>query len=112
MNDGSISAELHRFFAAYFHQDWDVEADVWEGIVDGYAADHPTAERLRTLAQEIDGLSEVRAELDLEQFVVYSVGAYYDPEPLTYEEWLGRIAERLRDQAASIDNGSGFLATA
>lgn len=58
MNDGSISADLHRFFAAYFHQDWDLEADDWEGIVDTYATDHPSTELLRKLADEIDGLRE------------------------------------------------------
>lgn len=106
MNDDSISAGLHRFFAAYFHQDWDLEADDWEGIVNGYAADHPTAELLRTLAQEIDALCEARAEPDLEQFLVYTVGVYYEPKPLTYKEWLGQIAERLSQQAISIDNSS------
>ena len=50
MNDSSISRGLHRFFAAYFHQDWDLEADDWHGIVDGYAADHPSVELLRRLA--------------------------------------------------------------
>ena len=45
VNDGSISAALYQFFAAYFHQDWDLEADDWEGIVDGYAADHPAAQQ-------------------------------------------------------------------
>jgi lysophospholipase L1-like esterase len=106
MNDGSISAELHRFFAAYFHQDWDLEADDWEGIVDGYAADHPAAELLRRLAQEIDGLREARPEPDLEQFLVYTVGAYYEPNPLTYKEWLGQIADRLRQHAAAIEKRS------
>jgi hypothetical protein len=106
MNDGSISAGLHRFFAAYFHQDWDLEADDWEGIVDGYAADHPAAELLRRLAQEVDGLREARPEPDLEQFLVYTVGVYYEPKPLTYKVWLGQIAERLREHAATIDNTS------
>ncbi|TMS53651.1 contact-dependent growth inhibition system immunity protein [Mycobacterium sp. DBP42] len=106
MNDGSISADLHRFFAAYFHQDWDLEADDWEGIVDTYATDHPSAELLRKLADEIDGLCEVRPEADLEQFLVYTVGVYYVPEPLTYKAWLGQVANRLRERAAAIDNRS------
>jgi hypothetical protein len=106
MNDGSISTDLYQFFAAYFHQDWDLEADDWEGIVDGYAADHPAAELLRTLAQETDGLREPRPEPDLEQLLVYTVGVYYEPKPLTYKEWLGQIADRLRQKAAAIENGS------
>ncbi|MGV9803614.1 contact-dependent growth inhibition system immunity protein [Mycobacterium sp. NPDC003449] len=104
MNDGSISMNLYQFFGAYFHQDWDLEADDWEGIVDSYAGDHPTAESLRMLAQEIDSLREARSEQNLEQYLVNTVGVYYGPEPLTYKEWLGQIADRLRQQAAAIDS--------
>lgn len=103
MNDGSISTGLYQFFAAYFHQDWDLEADDWEGIVDGYASDHPTAESLRILADEIDSLRAARSEPNLEQFLVHTVGVEYCPEPETYKEWLGQIADRLRQQAAAID---------
>ncbi|MGE2835414.1 contact-dependent growth inhibition system immunity protein [Mycobacterium sp. SMC-4] len=104
MTDGSISAELHRFFAAYFHEDWDLEADDWDGIVDGYAADHPAAEHLRLLARELDNLRQARPESELEHFLVYTVGMYYWPKPLTYNQWLGQVAERLRQCAAGIDN--------
>jgi CdiI immunity protein len=106
MNDGSISADLHRFFAAYFHQDWDLEADDWEGIVDDYINADAVGGHLRSLAQEIDDLREARPEPDLEQFLVYAVGVYYEPKPLTYKEWLGQIADRLRQKAAAIENGS------
>jgi hypothetical protein len=98
--------DLYQFFAAYFHQDWDLEADDWEGIVDGYAADHPAVERLQTLAQEIDSLRAARSEPDLEQFLVNTVGVYYVPGPVTYEEWLGQIADRLRQDAAAIGTGN------
>lgn len=106
MNDGSISADLYQFFAAYFHQDWDLEADDWQGIVDNYINADPVAEPLRGLAQEIDHLREARPEGELEQFLVYTVGVYYSPEPLTYRAWLGQVADRLRQEAAAIDNRS------
>ena len=106
MNDGSISTDLYQFFAAYFHQDWDLEADDWEGIVDNYVNVDPVAGPLMTLAQEIDDLREARPEPDLEQFLVYTVGVYYAPQPLTYKEWLGQIADRLRQHVAAIDNRS------
>jgi hypothetical protein len=108
MNDGSISTDLYQFFAAYFHQDWDLEADDWEGIVDNYVNEDPIAEPLRALAQEIDDLREARPEPDLKQFLVRTVGVDYLPGPLTYKEWLGQIADRLRQQAAAIENGSVF----
>jgi hypothetical protein len=58
------------------------------------------------LAQEIDDLREARAEPELKQFLVYTVGVDYGPQPLTYTEWLGQIADRLRKQAAAIENGT------
>ena len=106
MNDGSISTALYQFFAAYFHQDWDLEADDWEGIVDNYVNEDPVAEPLRSLAQEIDELRQAREESDLRQFLVYTVGVDYGPQPLTYREWLGQIADRLRQHVAAIDNRS------
>jgi len=50
MNDGSISTDLCQFLATNFHQDWDLEADSWEGIVDNYVNEDPAAEPLRMLA--------------------------------------------------------------
>ncbi|MCV7161688.1 contact-dependent growth inhibition system immunity protein [Mycolicibacterium brisbanense] len=106
MNDGSISTDLYQFFAAYFHQDWDLEADDWQGIVDDYVADHPAGERLQALAQEIDGLRADRSESGLEQFLVNTVGVYYVPEPVAYKEWLAQIADRLRKRATEVGAGN------
>ena len=50
MNDGSISTDLCQFQATNFHQDWGLEADSWEGIVDNYVNEDPAAEPLRMLA--------------------------------------------------------------
>ena len=100
---------LSPIFAAYFHQDWDLEADDGEGIADSYAADHASVELLRRLAQEIDELRHARPEVDLAQFLGYAVGAYYEPSPLTYKQWLGQIAERLRQRANAADTGSSSL---
>ncbi|WP_422742046.1 contact-dependent growth inhibition system immunity protein [Mycobacterium sp. WMMD1722] len=105
MNDGSISTDLYQFFAAYFHQDWDLEADDWEGIVDNYVNADPIADPLRALAKEIDHLRNFRPEPDLARFLVHTVGVYYAPDPLTYKDWLGKMADRLRQHAAAIDSG-------
>ena len=66
----------------------------------------PDAAPLRRLAQEIDDLRESRAEPDLERFLVYTVGVDYGPQPLTYKEWLGQIADRLRQHAVAIESGT------
>jgi hypothetical protein len=106
MNDGSISTALYQFLAANFHQDWDLEADDWQGIVDKYVNQDPTAGPLRELAREIDDLREARGEPALKQFLVYTVGVDYGPQPLSYQEWLGQVADRLCKQANAIENGS------
>ncbi|CAN5525331.1 hypothetical protein BH09ACT7_BH09ACT7_56360 [soil metagenome] len=106
MNDSSISKDLRRFFGAYFHQDWDVEADDWEGIVDGYANDFRRADLLNRLANEIDELRKARPEPDLKHFLVEIVGVYYAPEPVTHGTWLGQVADRLRQRAVEIESGS------
>lgn len=51
MNDGSVSTELVQFFGAYFHQDWDLEADDWQGIVDSYVIGNPGSESQRQIAK-------------------------------------------------------------
>lgn len=99
MNDDSISTELYQFLAANFHQDWDLEADDWQGIVDNYVNEDSTPSPLLRLAEEIDDLRGSRREPQLEEFLVRHVGVDYGPEPLTYGEWLGEVANRLRWRA-------------
>lgn len=104
MSDGSISTELDQFFGAYFHQDWDLEAADWQGIVDNYANADPVAEPLRMLAQEIDDMRAARSEPDLSQFLLRRISVCYDPRPeATFREWPGQIAARLRKHANEID---------
>lgn len=106
MNDGSISRDLYQFLGGYFHQDWDLEADDWEGVVDNYVNDDPVAGPLRTLAEEIDYLRTTRTEAELSQFLLRTAGAYYNPRPLTYKVWLAQLAERLRQHATAIEHGT------
>lgn len=104
MSDGSISTKLDQFFGAYFHQDWDLEAADWQGIVDNYANADPVAEPLRMLAQAIDDMRAARSEPDLSQFLLRRVGVCHDFRPeATFKERLGHIAARLRKHANEID---------
>jgi hypothetical protein len=108
----SVSRPLSHFFRAYFHEDWDLEADDWEGLVDGYVRDEkPDSQLLRLLAKEIDDLNEPRAEADMRAFVTHGLGAKYYPLPeLSYEEWLAQVAARLRRHAEALDGGAEPLA--
>jgi hypothetical protein len=104
MADSPVSKDLRRFFGAYFHQDWDTEADDWEGIVDGYVNDFPRTELLSRLADEIDQLRAALPERELKDFLVRDVGAYYAPEPFTHNVWLGQVAQQLRRRAVEVEH--------
>lgn len=83
-----------------------MEADNWEGVVDNYVDQRPAAEHIRTLATEIDDLRAARDEVDLRQFLLRTVGVDCLPDPLTYVEWSGRIAHRLRQHADGIERNA------
>lgn len=113
LTEYSVSRPLSHFFRAYFHEDWDLEADDWQGLVDGYVRDEePNSELLRLLATEIDDLNQPRSEGDMRAFVTHTLGAKYYPLPeLSYEEWLKQVAARLRQFAEAIDGDNEPLAT-
>ena len=108
MSSQSVSRSLSHFFGAYFHEDWDLEADDWQGIVDGYVRDEePSSELLRLLAKEIDELNAGSAGADVAGLVTRTLGANYYPLPeFSYGEWLNQVAARLRQHAAAIDGGA------
>jgi hypothetical protein len=106
MTDDSISWDLGQFFGAYFHQDWDLEADDWQGVVDMYVDDDPNAEQLRTLADEIDDLRASRPEPELHHFLLHTAGCYYYPGPVPHRHWLGEVAHRLRLHADGIERNA------
>ena len=72
---------LRLLFGAYFHQDWPLEADDWQGVVcvfrDDNNAGHValTARQLREL---LDGVSSDEA---LARQVYDDFGCCYDPRP-------------------------------
>jgi len=103
-----VSPGLRHLFGAYFHEDWDLEADDWQGLVDGYVRDEePNSELLRLLAKEVDDVNEPRSEADMRTFVTHTLHANYYPLPeLSYEEWLKQVAARLRQHAAAIDDAA------
>lgn len=113
MSAQSVSRSLSHLFGAYFHEDWDLEADDWQGIIDGYVRDEqPSAELLRLLAQEIDDLTAGCTKSDVEGLVTRVLGANYYPLPeFSYGEWLSQVAARLRQHAEAIDGGAEPLAT-
>jgi hypothetical protein len=104
MSQPTVPYDLEQFFGAYFHQDWPFEAEDWQGIVDQYSASSTrTSQHLYALASQIDDLCGNHPESELPSLMM-DIGNFYDPQPeMTYTEWLGHVAERLRLNAARND---------
>ncbi|BBZ34493.1 contact-dependent growth inhibition system immunity protein [Mycolicibacterium confluentis] len=98
---------LEQFFGGYFHQDWPLEADDWQEVVDQYSASPDrTSQQLHALAAQVDELLRSFPASELATAIM-DMGGFYDPRPdMTYSEWLGHVAERLRQHAADIENDS------
>ncbi|WP_307787697.1 contact-dependent growth inhibition system immunity protein [Mycolicibacterium sp. S2-37] len=103
MSERTVPYELEQFFGAYFHQDWVLEADDWQGVVDQFSTSSTkTSQQLRSLASLIDELRGSRPDSEL-AVAMMDMGGFYDPRPeMTYVDWLGLVAERLRDNANKI----------
>ena len=107
MSEQPAPYDLEQFFGAYFHQDWPLEVDDWQGVVDQYSASPTrTSQQLRALATHIDEFRCSRPASELSTTMM-DMGGFYDPRPeMTYEEWLGQVAERLRQRATAIERGT------
>ena len=104
MIDDTVSESIRQFFGGNFHQDWDLVAEDWHGVVDNYTAGKDAA-RLLQLAEDIDDLRQNHAANELEVLMLRHAHCAYSPRPLsTYHEWLGQITDRLRLCAEGIES--------
>ncbi|TWI06142.1 hypothetical protein IP90_00406 [Luteimonas cucumeris] len=87
---------LQNFLSAYFHQDWAVEHDSPQAVVDYYLE----GESERQVAQLRDEIARLLAQ-DLDEdtlaSLVQELGSEYDAsqDGGTYRDWLRDIEERL-----------------
>jgi hypothetical protein len=89
--------ELHDFFGAYFHQDWTVEYDTAEQVIDAFLADSDS-EDLMTARQELDVLiGRKMDESVLREYLLTELSCYYCYWNVweSGEIWLRHIANRL-----------------
>ncbi|BBZ02501.1 hypothetical protein MCHIJ_19380 [Mycolicibacterium chitae] len=105
MSEDSVSYAIQQFFGGNFHQDWDLEAENWQSVIDNYAVGKGPS-RLHALAQDIDDLRQMHGEDELKVLMPRRAHAAYNPRPITYKEWLGLVADRLRGHAAAIEGGA------
>ncbi|HYW12859.1 MAG TPA: contact-dependent growth inhibition system immunity protein [Longimicrobium sp.] len=88
---------LAQFFGGYFHQDWDMEAANWEGVVRNFcAAAQP--EQIAAVNTEIEALlAGAHDERELSEFVFLQLGCAYDPtvDGIALRNWIMDIRQHL-----------------
>lgn len=92
--------QLRQFFGAYFHQDWDIDAEDADGVVALYVSDdRHTDEQLRAIARQIDEyLENEGSQENISQGLFEKLGCEYLPASSGSNagEWLTHVANLLR----------------
>jgi CdiI immunity protein len=92
----STCPQLQQFLAGYFHQDWALDRDRWEPVVDEFVSESPHS----VVVETADELSEVlNAHLTDPELtaVLDSLGASVSPGgfALTPTAWMEAVLHRL-----------------
>jgi len=93
------SHDLIQFFAANFHEDWDLDADTPEAIIALYAAHNRVPGRLSALATELDALvASIPDDVELRRIMFEVLGNCYLPpgDLAQLRVWLGAVSAQLR----------------
>jgi hypothetical protein len=92
--------ELHDFFGAYFHQDWLVEHETAEQVLDSFLTESHVDDLIVVL-KELNALINLKKdELVLKEYLLKELSCYYcywNAWP-SGEAWLRHIASRLTKQ--------------
>jgi len=92
--------ELHQFLGAYFHQDWTVEHETAEQVIDAFLADSDV-EDLVIVRREISALLKLgKDEMGLRDYLLKELSCYYCYWN-SWESgvsWMQHISDRLTDE--------------
>ena len=89
---------LRDFFSAYFHEDWNCDAENPESVVRSFVAE-ATPEERTVLANAIAKYAAgIASDKELEERLYRELGCYYLPSGsgTSCRVWLEHIAEELR----------------
>jgi hypothetical protein len=92
--------ELHQFLGAYFHQDWTVEHETAEQVVEAFLADSDP-EDLVLVRREITALLDLgKNEFELRDYLLKELSCYYCYWNAweSGASWLCHIAKKLGGQ--------------
>jgi len=107
---------LSQFFGCYFHQDWDLDAKDWEGVIESFVNGNGPAIVVDTEMVISALLDDPLNEHALNHLVFTVWQCSYDPKTdgVSVRNWLESIRERLRkaityDQAHTPPDGDRGL---
>ena len=88
---------LHQLLAGYFHQDWPLDRDRWEDVVDEFVRESPHSVVVATADELADVLDTSLTEPEF-AVVLERLGASVVPDAsgLTSAGWLQALLQRLR----------------
>jgi len=92
--------ELHDFFGAYFHQDWTVEHETAEQVIDAFLTESDQ-QILVIVQKEICRLiAKKKNELALREYLLKELSCYYCYWNTwgSGESWLLHIVRKLSDR--------------
>jgi hypothetical protein len=96
-------SSLRHFFSAYFHEDWQCDADSTEAVVAEYARD-ATRDDIRLLSEALlDYSKEFVSDKELEGKLFTELGCYYlsGGKGLSAKFWLQGIRNHLLKESHS-----------
>jgi len=99
---------LAQFFGAYFHQDWDLEADDALGVIRNYLKEANFPSTQQTI-KEIEQLIKMNlSEEQLRDIIVCDMSCNYDPSRygISYLEWLYWVQTTLKQGTYQIVEAS------
>jgi hypothetical protein len=90
---------LQRFFGGYFHQDWDLDAKTWQGVIANYVEEHPRDDTVELRDDLRTWLDEGHSRLPA------SFRCDYNPQPegLTDRSWIDRMIAVIVERLGSDD---------
>ena len=90
--------QLAVLLGSYFHQDWDLDAESWQGVVHNYISDSD-AEDIQYLCAQLENFIEEFESGACDASIFLKLHCYYDyrPSGLSAVEWLSGILRILRE---------------
>jgi hypothetical protein len=87
--------DLAYFFGCYFHQDWDLEANTWQGVVQNFLnGEHP--DYVKAATTQLGQLLSMNLDEKALEEALDELGNFRSPAPQTYGAWLNELHWLLR----------------